>query len=83
MECVNEHGNHPVISQCVFVPFGRGAAVDQNTFYSLICMQNEFLHNIKHVEIHGLSDIDIELHLGINNEDGEYYANSIREIILE
>jgi hypothetical protein len=46
-------------------------------------MQNGFPHNIKHVEIHGLSDIDIELHLGINNEDGEDYANSIREILLE
>jgi hypothetical protein len=46
-------------------------------------MQNEFLHSIKHVEIHGLSNIDIELHLGINDEDGEDYANSIREILLE
>jgi hypothetical protein len=75
---VNEHGNHPVLSQCVFVPFGRGEAIDQNTFCSLIRMQNEFLHNIKHVEIHGLSDIYIELHLGINDEEGEDYANSIR-----
>jgi hypothetical protein len=83
MEYVNEHGNHPVLSQCVFVPFGRGAAIDQDTFCSLIRMQNEFLHNIKHVEIRGLSDIDIELHLGINDEDGEDYANSIREILLE
>jgi hypothetical protein len=46
-------------------------------------MQNEFLHNIKHVEIHGLSDIDIELHLGINDQYGKDYANSIREILLE
>jgi hypothetical protein len=83
MEYVNENGNHPVLSQCIFVPFGRGAAIDQNTFWSLIRMQNEFLHNIKHVEIHGLSDTAIELHLGINDEDGEDYANSIREILLE
>jgi hypothetical protein len=68
MEYVNEHGNHPVLSQCVFVPFGSGAAIYQNTFCSLIHMQNECLHNIKHVEIHGLSDIDIELHLGIHDE---------------
>jgi hypothetical protein len=58
-EYVNEHDNHAVLSQCVFVPFGHGAAVDQNTLCSLIRMQNEFLHNVKHVEIHGLSDIDI------------------------
>jgi hypothetical protein len=83
VEYVNEHGNLPVLSQCVFFLFGRGSAIDQNTFCSLIPMQNEFLHNIKHVEIHGLSDIDIELHLGINDEDGEDYANSIREIVLK
>jgi hypothetical protein len=34
-------------------------------------MQNEFLHNVKHVEIHGLSDINIELHLGNDSEDVE------------
>jgi hypothetical protein len=83
MEYVNEHGSHPVLSQCVFPSFGRGAAIDQNTFCSLIRMQNEFLHNIKHVEIHGLSDIDIEIHLCINDEDGEDYANFIRDILLE
>jgi hypothetical protein len=83
MEYVNEHGNHPVLSQCVFVPFGRCAAIDQNTFCSLIRMQNEFLHNVQHVEIHGLSDIDIELHIGTDNDDGEDYANSIRYFLLE
>jgi hypothetical protein len=83
MEYMNEHGNRPVLSQCVFVPFGRGTAKDQNTFCSLIRMQHEFLRNIKHVEIHGLSDIDIELHLGSNDEDGEDYVNSIRKILLE
>jgi hypothetical protein len=40
MEYVNEHVNHPVLSQCVFVSFGRGEAIDQNTFCSLIRMQN-------------------------------------------
>jgi hypothetical protein len=59
MEYVNYHGNHLVLSQCVFVPFGCGAAIDQNTFCSLIHMQNEFLHNVKHVKIHGLSSVDI------------------------
>jgi hypothetical protein len=49
MEYINDHGNHPVLSQCVFVPFGRGAAINHNTFGSLIRMQNEFLHNFKHV----------------------------------
>jgi hypothetical protein len=78
MEFVNEHDNHPVLSHCVFVPFGRGATIDQNTFCSLIRTQNEFLHNVQHVEIHGLSDIDIELHLGNDCEDGEYYLNTIR-----
>jgi hypothetical protein len=42
MGVINEHGNHPVLSQCVFVPFGRGAAIGQNTFCSLIRMQNDF-----------------------------------------
>jgi hypothetical protein len=46
-------------------------------------MQNEFLHSIKHVEIHGLSYIDIELHLGIDNDEGEDYTHSIRYILLE
>jgi hypothetical protein len=82
MEYVNKHGNRPVLSPCVFDPFGNGAAIDQNTFCSLSRMHNEFLHNVKHVEIHRLSDIDIELHLGIDNDDGEYYAKLIREIIL-
>jgi hypothetical protein len=40
MEFINEHGNHPALSKCVFVPFGRGAAIDQSTFYSFIRMQN-------------------------------------------
>jgi hypothetical protein len=60
MEYVNEHSNHPVLSQCVFAPFGNGAFIDQNTFCSLIRMQNVFTHNVKHVEIHGLSDIDVD-----------------------
>jgi hypothetical protein len=38
---------------------------------------------IKTIEIHGLSDIDIELHLGTDNDDGEDYANSIRYFLLE
>jgi hypothetical protein len=46
-------------------------------------MKNEFLHNIKHVEIHGLHDIEIELHLGIKNDDRKDYTNSIREILPE
>jgi hypothetical protein len=54
MEYVNDHGNHPVLSQCVLIPFGHSAMIDQNTFYSLIHMQNEFLHNAKHIDIHGL-----------------------------
>jgi hypothetical protein len=32
MEFVNEHGNHPILSQCVLVPFGRGAAIDPPNF---------------------------------------------------
>jgi hypothetical protein len=83
MEFVNEHGNHPILSQCVFVPFGRGAAIDPPTVCSLIRMQNEFLHNIQHVEIHGLADIDIDIHLGNYIDDGEDVSNSIREIFLE
>jgi hypothetical protein len=72
MEYANEYDNHPVFSQCVFVPFGRGAAIYQNTFCSLMCMQNEFLYSVKHLEIHGLSNINVELHLGNESKDGEY-----------
>jgi hypothetical protein len=70
MDFVNEHGNHPVLSQCVFIPFGC-AAINQNMFCSLISMQHEFLHNIKHVEIHGLSDIYLEHNIGNDTEYGE------------
>jgi hypothetical protein len=51
MEYVNEHGNHPVLSQCIFVPFRRGASINQNTFCSLIWMQTEFLHNMLQVKM--------------------------------
>jgi hypothetical protein len=54
MEFVNEHGNHPILSQCVFVSFGRGAVIDQDTFCSFLRMQNDILHNIRHIEIHSL-----------------------------
>jgi hypothetical protein len=66
-----------------FFSFGHGAAIDQNTFCSLIPIQNEFLHNIKHVEIHGLSDIDIELHLGNACDNEEGYSNTIRELLRD
>jgi hypothetical protein len=82
MEFVNEHGNHPILYQCVFFPFGRGAVIDQNTLCSLIRMQHEFLHNIQHVKIHGLSDIYIEFHLDNDSEDGEDYSNTIMELLL-
>jgi hypothetical protein len=75
MEFVNEHGNHPIISQCVFVSFGRGAAIDPPTFCSLIHIQNEFLHNIQHIEIHGLADIYIDRHLVKNMENGQVISN--------
>jgi hypothetical protein len=52
MEFVNEHGNHPILSQCVVVPLGRGVTTDPPTSCSLIRMQNDFLHNIQHVKIH-------------------------------
>jgi hypothetical protein len=83
MEFVNEHDNHPLLSQCVFVPFGRGAAIDPDTFCSFIRMQNEFLHNVHHVEIHGLADIDIDRHLGHDLDNGEDTTNSIFEILLD
>jgi hypothetical protein len=83
MEFVNEHGNHPILSQYDFVPFGRGAAIDPPTFCSLIHMQNKLLHTIKHFEIPGLADIDIDRHLGNDMDDGEDISNSIRDIFLE
>jgi hypothetical protein len=83
MEFINEHGNHPILSQYVFVPFGRGAAIDPPTFCSLIRMQNECLHNIQHIEIHGFAGINIERRLGNDIDDGEDISLSIREIFLE
>jgi hypothetical protein len=83
MDYINDHDNHPVLSQCVFVLFGRGAAIDQNNFHSLIRMQNEFLHNVKHVKSHGLFDIDTERHRDTDTEDDDEYANTIREALLE
>jgi hypothetical protein len=83
IEFLNEHGNHPILSQCVFIPFGRGAAINPPTFCSLIRIQNELVHNIQHVEMHRLADIDIDRHLGNNIDDGEDISNSIREIFLE
>jgi hypothetical protein len=61
----------------------HGADIGQNTFCSLIRTQNEFLHNIKHVEIHGLYDIYLEHHIGNNINDGEEYSNNIRDLLLE
>jgi hypothetical protein len=66
-----------------FRPFGRGAAIDQNTFLSLIRMQNEVLHNVKDVEIHGLFCIDKEQHMGTATDDSEDYTNTIRKLLLE
>jgi hypothetical protein len=82
MQFANEHGNHPVLSQYVFVPFIHGAVIDQNTCCSLIRMHNKFLHNIQHVEIPCLSEIDIEFHLGNDCDDREEYSNTIRELLL-
>jgi hypothetical protein len=42
MEFMNEHINHPILLQCVFVPFGRGAAIDPDAFCSFIRMQDAF-----------------------------------------
>jgi hypothetical protein len=79
----NEQGNHPILLTCVFVPFGRGAAIDQDTCCSLIDIHHELLHNVHHVEIHGLADIDIDRHLGHDLDDGEDLTNSICEILLD
>jgi hypothetical protein len=49
----------------------------------LIHIQNEFIHNIKHVKIRGLSDINLECQIGNENDDGEYYSNSSRELLLD
>jgi hypothetical protein len=81
MEFVNEHGDHSILSQCAFIPFGRESVIDQSTFCSFIRMQNDFLHNVHHVEIHCLADIFVER---LNNmDDSEYISNSIRDILLD
>jgi hypothetical protein len=46
-------------------------------------MQNNFLRNIQHVEIHGLADIAIDRHLGNDMDDGEDISHSIRGIFIE
>jgi hypothetical protein len=42
MEFISEHGNHPGLYQCAFVPFGRGAAIDQHTFCRFECKMSFF-----------------------------------------
>jgi hypothetical protein len=46
-------------------------------------MPIEFLHNIQHVVIYGLAEIDIDRHLGNDMDDGEEISNSIHKIFLE
>jgi hypothetical protein len=80
---VNEHGNHSLLSKCVFVPFDRCAAIAQDTFCSFLRMQNYVLHNIRHVDIHGLAGIDIKRHVGNDMYKGEDICKSIQEILLD
>jgi hypothetical protein len=46
-------------------------------------MQNEFLHNIQHVEIHRLADIDVELHISNDSNNGEDFSNTIMDLLPE
>jgi hypothetical protein len=80
MKFVNEH---PILSQCVCVPLDRGAAIDQAAFCNFIRMQNELMHTIRHADIHGLSNIDIERHVDNYMYNGEDISNSIQEILLD
>jgi hypothetical protein len=63
--------------------FGRGAAIDQPTLYSLIQIHNVFLHNIQRVDIYGLADIDIDRYFRNDMDDGDNISNSIREIFID
>jgi hypothetical protein len=60
----NENGSQPILSSKVFLPFGKSAAIDKDTFRKLIQMQNEYLNHIKHVEMHNICHIDKDISLG-------------------
>jgi hypothetical protein len=58
MEYFSENGCHPILSSKGFLPFGKSAAIGNETFRKLIRIQNEHRHDTKHVEMHHLCHID-------------------------
>jgi hypothetical protein len=82
IEYFNGNDSHPVLSSKVFLPFGKTAAIDNGTFRKLIRMQNEYLHKIRHIEVHHLCNIDKEISMGYDTT-GELLNSSIRQLPMD
>jgi hypothetical protein len=82
MEYFIENGSHPILLSKLFLPFGKSAEIDEDTFHKLIWMQNEYLRHTKHVEIHNLSHIDKDLSLGYDTT-GEIITSTIRQMLMD
>jgi Fe-S-cluster formation regulator IscX/YfhJ len=82
MEYVKENSSHPILSSKVFLPFGKSAAIDNDTFRKLISMQNEDPHHIKHAEMHNLCHIDNDISLDCDTT-GERISSMICQILMD
>jgi hypothetical protein len=82
MEYFNENGSHPIFSSKVCLPFGKSAAIDNDTFCKLIHMQKEKLPHTKHVEIHNLCHIDKDILLGYDTT-GELISSTIHQLMMD
>jgi hypothetical protein len=82
IEYFNENGSHSIFSSKFFLPFGKSAAIDNETFRKLIRMQNKYLHHTKHVELHHLCHIGKDISLGYDTT-GELISSTIRQMIMD
>jgi hypothetical protein len=64
IEYFNVNDSLLILYSKVLFPFGKTAAIDNGTFRKLIRIQNEYLHKIRHIEVHNLCNIDKEISLG-------------------
>jgi hypothetical protein len=82
MQYFNENRSHPLLSSKMFLPFGKSAAIDSDTFRKLIRKQNEYLRHIKHVEMHNLYHIDKDISLGYDTT-WELISSTIHQMLMD
>jgi hypothetical protein len=82
MEYFNENGSHPMLLSKVFLPSGKSAAIDNETFRKFIRMQNEHLRYTKNVEMHHLYHIDKNISLGYDTT-GEPISRTISQMMMD